>query len=110
MGHYDGTFTVWVWPPLQVCGVLRALDTDSQRLRDYIDQLLAKVLERNPGILEGMPRSQLTRGLQLDMLRGAAIPEVLHTLAVITWLLYNTCFSISFYCKHVYRDVHTPML
>lgn len=62
--------------PPQMCGVLRALDTDSQRLREYIDQLLAKVLERNPGILEGMPRSQLTRGLQPDMLRGANIPEV----------------------------------
>ena len=46
------------------------------RLRSYIDQLLAVVLEQSPGLLEGMPRRQQGKGQALDMLRSCSVTEV----------------------------------
>ena len=46
------------------------------RLRSYIDQLLAVVLEQCPGLLEGMPRRQQGQGQSIDLLCGCSLSEV----------------------------------
>ena len=61
----------------QVCEVLRLLELDRSRLKAYIDQLLAVVLERSPSLLEGMPRIQQSGGMRLELLTMASLPEVL---------------------------------
>lgn len=63
--------------PPQVCEVLRLLELDRSRLKAYIDQLLAVVLERSPSLLEGMPRIQQSGGMRLELLTMASLPEVL---------------------------------
>ena len=44
-------------------------------MKAYIDELLALVLERNPALLEGLPRIQL-RGTQPELFTAASLPEV----------------------------------
>ena len=61
--------------PPQVCEVLRILALDSARMKAYIDELLALVLERNSALLEGLPRIQL-RGTRPELLTAASLPEV----------------------------------
>ena len=65
-------------PPLQVCEALRLLELDRSRLKAYIDQLLAVVLEKTPSLLEGMPRIQQGGGMRLELLTMATLPEVGH--------------------------------
>lgn len=64
----------------QVCEVLRLLELDRSRLKAYIDQLLAVVLERSPSLLEGMPRIQQSGGMRLELLTMASLPELLEEL------------------------------
>ena len=56
--------------------MLRMLELDSMKLKTYIDQLLALVLERNAGILEGMPRIQQGCGIRMELMAMASLPEV----------------------------------
>lgn len=63
----------------QVCEVLRILALDSARMKAYIDELLALVLERNSALLEGLPRIQL-RGTRPELLTAASLPELLEEL------------------------------
>ena len=65
-------------PPPQVCEALRLLELDRSRLKAYIDQLLAVVLEKTPSLLEGMPRIQQGGGMRLELLTMATLPEVGH--------------------------------
>ena len=65
-------------PPPQVCEAVRLLELDRSRLKAYIDQLLAVVLEKIPSLLEGMPRIQQGGGMRLELLTMATLPEVGH--------------------------------
>ncbi len=56
--------------------MLRTLELDSMRLKAYIDHLLALILDRNTELLEGMPRTQQSAGMGLDLLAMASLPEV----------------------------------
>lgn len=62
------------------------------RLRSYIDQLLAVVLEQSPGLLEGMPRRQQGKGKSFDLLRGSSIAEVPYLAT--TRKIFSTCVSV----------------
>ena len=57
---------------------MRLLELDRSRLKAYIDQLLAVVLEKIPSLLEGMPRIQQGGGMRLELLTMATLPEVGH--------------------------------
>ena len=75
------TYMCFYSPPLplpQVCEALRLLELDRSRLKAYIDQLLAVVLEKTPSLLEGMPRIQQGGGMRLELLTMATLPEVGH--------------------------------
>ena len=61
-----------------MCDVLRALELSTMRLKRYIDQLLAVLLEQKPSLLEGLPRIQQERGLDLDLFTVASLTEVLN--------------------------------
>lgn len=56
--------------------MLRALDRTCVKLKSYIDQLLAVVLESNPNLLEGMPRIQQNIGMKIELFRMASMQEV----------------------------------
>lgn len=60
----------------QVCDVLRALELTCIKLKSYIDQLLAVVLESNPNLLEAMPRIQQSVGMKLELFQMASLQEV----------------------------------
>ena len=60
----------------QVCDVLRSLERTCVKLKAYIDQLLAVVLESNPILLEGMPRIQQNVGMKLELFKMASLQEV----------------------------------
>lgn len=66
-------------PLIKVCEAIRVLEQSKGRLRGYIDQLLALVLDRNPSLLEGLPRIQQNMGMSPDLLRLASLPEVEYT-------------------------------
>ena len=55
---------------------MRALDRTCVKLKSYIDQLLAVVLENNPSLLEGMPRIQQNTGMKMELFRMASLQEV----------------------------------
>ena len=59
-----------------MCEALRALELTCVKLKSYIDQLLAVVLESNPHLLEGMPRIQQSTGMKLELFRMASLQEV----------------------------------
>ena len=59
----------------QVCDVLRSLERTCVKLKAYIDQLLAVVLESNPNLLEGMPRIQQNVGMKLELFKMASLQE-----------------------------------
>ena len=61
---------------LKVCEAIRVLEQSKSQLRGYIDQLLALVLDRDPSLLEGLPRIQQNNGMSPDLLRVASLPEV----------------------------------
>ena len=46
------------------------------RLKAYIDQLLAVVLESSPCLLEGLPRIQQNSGLKMELFSLASLTEV----------------------------------
>ena len=60
----------------KVCEAIRAMEKSKIRLKGYIDQLLAAVLDRDPNLLEGLPRLQQNTGMRPDLLRVASLPEV----------------------------------
>ncbi|XP_062521749.1 ELKS/Rab6-interacting/CAST family member 1-like isoform X2 [Corticium candelabrum] len=66
--------------PDQVLQAIRNMDDNMTRLRSYIDQLLAVVLEQCPGLLEGMPRRQQGQGQSIDLLCGCSLSEMLQEL------------------------------
>ena len=47
---------------------------------EYIDKILAVVLEENPNILEGLPRIQQNMGMRPDIAQIASLPEVKFTI------------------------------
>lgn len=66
--------------PDQVLQAIRNMEENMTRLRSYIDQLLAVVLEQSPGLLEGMPRRQQGKGQPLEMLCSCSVTELLQEL------------------------------
>lgn len=59
-----------------MCEALRTLELTCVKLKAYIDQILAVVLESDPNLLEGMPRIQQSTGMKLELFRMASLQEV----------------------------------
>ena len=55
---------------------MRTLELTCVKLKAYIDQILAVVLESDPNLLEGMPRIQQSTGMKLELFRMASLQEV----------------------------------
>ena len=55
---------------------IRALEKAKRKVKNYIDQLIAIVLDNDPSMLEGMPRIQQNSGMSPDLLGIASLPEV----------------------------------
>lgn len=61
---------------MQVSHVIRTLKKAKIKVKKYIDQLLAIVLDNDPNMLEGMPRLQQSPSMSPDLLGVASLPEV----------------------------------
>ena len=75
-GEESAIITLPTYWYVQLCDELRALDLTTVRLKAYIDQLLAVVLESSPCLLEGLPRIQQNSGLKMELFSLASLTEV----------------------------------
>ena len=74
------------------------MEKSKVRLKGYIDQLLAAVLDRDPNLLEGLPRLQQNTGMRPDLLRVASLPEVVLPNYII--LYHATVYYIYLFCSY----------